>query len=156
MGPCGSFSFPSLPRRVCPGLLRWKPGRVRSRWGRGLTARERGMRQRGGMLHDMGKIGIPGSILDKPEKLTAKEFAMIQEHPEKGARILEPIPAFQNIIPIVTQHHERFDGKGYPRGPPGRGISLGARILAGADVYDDLTSARASRGAFRPVEAVFS
>ena len=121
--------------------------------GMGLTAKELEMLQRGGMLHDIGKIGIPGSILDKPEKLTAKEFAMIQEHPEKGARILEPIPAFQNIIPIVTQHHERFDGKGYPRGLSGEAISLGARILAVADVYDALTSDRPYRVALRPEEA---
>lgn len=121
--------------------------------GMGLTAKELEMLQRGGMLHDIGKIGIPGSILDKPEKLTAKEFAMIQEHPEKGACILEPIPAFQEIIPIVMQHHERFDGKGYPRGLSGEAISLGARILAVADVYEALTSDRPYRVAIRPEEA---
>ena len=119
----------------------------------GLTAKELDMLHRGGMLHDIGKIGIPGSILDKPDKLTEKEFAIIQEHPGKGARILEPIPAFQEIIPIVTQHHERFNGKGYPRGLSGEAIYLGARILAVADVYDALTSDRPYRVALRPEEA---
>jgi len=120
----------------------------------GLTAKELDMLQRGGLLHDIGKIGIPGSILDKPGKLTREEFAIIQEHPEKGARILEPIPAFQEIIPVVTQHHERFDGKGYPWGLSGEAISLGARILAIADVYDALTSDRPYRVALRPEDAI--
>ncbi|HJX15747.1 MAG TPA: HD domain-containing phosphohydrolase, partial [Candidatus Deferrimicrobiaceae bacterium] len=120
----------------------------------GLTAKELDTLHRGGMLHDIGKIGIPGSILDKPGKLTRDEFAIIQEHPGKGARILEPIPAFREVIPIVTEHHERFDGKGYPRGLSGEAISLGARILAVADVYDALTSDRPYRVALRPEEAL--
>ncbi len=120
----------------------------------GLTAKDLDTLQRGGMLHDIGKIGIPGSILDKPGKLTREEFAIIQEHPGKGARILEPIPAFRGIIPIVTEHHERFDGKGYPRGLSGEAISLGARILAVADVYDALISDRPYRVALRPEEAL--
>jgi putative nucleotidyltransferase with HDIG domain len=114
----------------------------------GLTAQELDLLQRGGLLHDIGKIGVPGHILDKPGKLTPEEFAVISEHPGKGGRILEPIPAFQEVIPIVAQHHERFDGKGYPRGLSGEAISLGARILAVADVYDALAADRPYRPAF--------
>jgi len=60
------------------------------------------------------KIGVPGFILDKPGKLTDEEWAIIKEHPGKGALILEPIPAFRDVVPLVAQHHERFDGGGYP------------------------------------------
>ncbi|MGB5993821.1 MAG: HD domain-containing phosphohydrolase, partial [Candidatus Deferrimicrobiaceae bacterium] len=116
----------------------------------GLTAKELDLLHRGGLLHDVGKIGVPGKILDKPDKLTAEEFALIREHPEKGSRILEPIPAFRDVIPIVSQHHEKFDGKGYPRGLSGEQISLGARILAVADVYDALAADRPYRPAFPP------
>ncbi|NNG47980.1 MAG: HD domain-containing protein [Deltaproteobacteria bacterium] len=116
----------------------------------GLTAKELDLLHRGGLLHDVGKIGVPGKILDKPDKLTSEEFAMIREHPEKGSRILEPIPAFRDVIPIVSQHHEKFDGKGYPGGLSGEQISLGARILAVADVYDALAADRPYRPAFPP------
>ncbi len=119
----------------------------------GFTAQELDLLQRGGLLHDIGKIGVPGKILDKPGKLTQEEFAIIYEHPEKGARILEPIPAFQEVIPIVAQHHERFDGKGYPRGLSGEVISLGARILAVADVYDSMSADRPYRSAY-PLDLV--
>jgi len=116
----------------------------------GLTARELDLLHRGGLLHDIGKIGTPARILDKPDKLTSEEFAIIREHPEKGARILEPIPAFRETIPIVSQHHEKFDGNGYPGGLSGEQISLGARILAVADVYDALAADRPYRPAFPP------
>lgn len=110
--------------------------------------------QRGGLLHDLGKIGVPGTILDKSEKLTEEEFATIMEHPEKGIRILEPIPAFRDIIPIVAQHHEWVNGRGYPRGLSGDGISRGARIVAVADVYDALTSDRPYRSGWLPERAL--
>jgi putative nucleotidyltransferase with HDIG domain len=101
--------------------------------------------QRGGLLHDVGKIGIPNEILDKPGKLTDEEYAMIKQHPRMGLRILEPIKKFTSVIQLVLQHHERFDGKGYPDGVSGEQISLGARILAVADVYDALVSDRLYR-----------
>ncbi len=100
---------------------------------------------RGGLLHDIGKVGVPPSILDKPGKLTEEEFAVVKKHPSKGAEILEPIPNLQKVIPIVLQHHERFDGKGYPDGLSGESISLHARILALADVVDALISDRPYR-----------
>ncbi len=101
--------------------------------------------RRGSLLHDVGKIGIPVSILDKPGKLTDEEYSTIKNHSALGARILEPIRAYSEIIPIVVQHHERFDGKGYPEGIAGEAISLGGRILAVCDVYDALVSDRPYR-----------
>jgi putative nucleotidyltransferase with HDIG domain len=111
----------------------------------GLPPDEIDLLHRGGLLHDIGKLGVPPSILDKPGKLTEEEFAVIKKHPSKGAEILEPIPNLQKVIPIVFQHHERFDGKGYPNGLSGEYISLHARILALADVVDALVSDRPYR-----------
>jgi HD-GYP domain-containing protein (c-di-GMP phosphodiesterase class II) len=102
---------------------------------------------RGGLLHDIGKIGIPVDILDKPDRLTDDEYRIVQGHSRIGARILEPISAYNPVIPMVLQHHERFDGKGYPDGLSGKTISLGARILAVADVFDSLISDRPYRKA---------
>lgn len=116
----------------------------------GLAAKELDLLHRGGLLHDIGKIGVPGRILDKPGKLTREEFALIAEHPGKGVMILEPIPALRDVLPLVEQHHERFHGKGYPHQFSGEAISLGARILAVADVYDGLVADRPYRRAFHP------
>lgn len=111
----------------------------------GLPPHEIDLLRRGGLLHDIGKLGVPPSILDKPGKLTEEEIAVMRRHPSKGAEILEPIPNLQKVIPIVVQHHERFDGKGYPNGLSGESISLHARILALADVADALLSDRPYR-----------
>lgn len=100
---------------------------------------------RAAFLHDIGKIGVPASILDKPGKLTDWEYSKVQEHPVIGAKILEPIEAYRDTIPIILQHHERFDGKGYPNGLSGEEIISGARILSVADVYDALISNRPYR-----------
>jgi HD-GYP domain-containing protein (c-di-GMP phosphodiesterase class II) len=85
------------------------------------------------------------AILDKPAKLSDEEFGLIKRHPGLGAKIIEPINAFKAIIPMIAQHHERFDGKGYPAGLGGEAIHQGARILAVADVYDALSSDRPYR-----------
>jgi putative nucleotidyltransferase with HDIG domain len=111
----------------------------------GLSQDELENLHRGALLHDIGKIGIPAGILDKPGKMTDEEFQLIREHPSKGARILEPIAAYAHIIPMVVQHHEKFNGKGYPDGIAGKEISLGGRILAVADVFDALISDRPYR-----------
>jgi putative nucleotidyltransferase with HDIG domain len=111
----------------------------------GLPPGEIGQLHRGGLLHDIGKIGVPPSILDKPGKLTEEEFAVVKEHPSKGVTILRPIPNLQKVLPIVSQHHEQYDGKGYPNGLSGKSISLHARILAVADVVDALVSDRPYR-----------
>jgi putative nucleotidyltransferase with HDIG domain len=101
--------------------------------------------QRGAFLHDIGKIGVPLAVLDKPAKLSDEEFGLIKRHPDLGAKIIEPINAFKAILPMIAQHHERFDGKGYPGGLAGEAIHQSARILAVADVYDALSSDRPYR-----------
>jgi putative nucleotidyltransferase with HDIG domain len=111
----------------------------------GLREKEIEALQRGGLLHDIGKIGIPLAILDKPDRLTDQEYGEIKNHPLIGAKILEPIEAYQDIIPLVAQHHERYDGTGYPAGLKGEEIDQGARIMAVADVWDALVSERPYR-----------
>jgi len=96
-------------------------------------------------LHDIGKIGVRDDVLLKPGKLTDSEFAMIKRHPVVGAKILEPIPRLEKVIPIVLSHHERFDGKGYPEGLKGKNIPFWARVTAVADTFDALTSNRPYR-----------
>ena len=110
--------------------------------------------QRGALLHDIGKIGVPATILDKPGKLTESEFATVRNHSVIGDRILRPIGAFKEIIPMVRQHHERWDGKGYPDGLAGKDIVLEARILAVADVYDAMASDRPYRKAMPPSRVI--
>ena len=111
----------------------------------GLASEALDILHRAGLLHDIGKIATPAEILDKPDRLTEEERHIICQHPEKGERILEPIEDFAPIVPIAMQHHERYDGKGYPSGLAGTQITLGARILAVADVYDAVTSERPYR-----------
>lgn len=111
----------------------------------GLSETELETLQKGGLFHDIGKIGVPETILDKQGKLTDAEYATIRKHPEIGAEIMGPIQAYHNLIPIVLQHHEWFNGHGYPHGLAGDAISLGARILAVADVYDALITDRPYR-----------
>jgi putative nucleotidyltransferase with HDIG domain len=109
---------------------------------------------RAAFLHDIGKIGIPASILDKPSELTGEEYDKVKKHPVIGAKILEPIEAYSDTIPIILQHHERYDGKGYPHGLSGEEITLGARILSVADVYDALISIRPYRQGWMEMEVV--
>ena len=101
--------------------------------------------QRAAFLHDIGKIGVPVAVLDKTSKLDDEEFRLIKCHPDLGAKIIEPINAFSSLTPMIAQHHERYDGKGYPAGLAGENIHQGARILAVADVYDAISSDRPYR-----------
>jgi len=110
-----------------------------------LTPHDRDALLRGGLLHDIGKIGIPPAILDKPGPLEPQEMARIREHPSLGAQILSPLAAFADAIPVVLSHHERFDGTGYPEGLAGERIPRLARLLSVADVYDALVSMRPYR-----------
>jgi putative nucleotidyltransferase with HDIG domain len=98
-----------------------------------------------GMLHDVGKIGIPESILLKRERLTNKEFERIREHPVIGARMVSHISFLERAADIIRHHHERWDGKGYPDGLRGQEISIPARIMAIADSYDAMTTDRSYR-----------
>ncbi|MEN8164045.1 MAG: HD domain-containing phosphohydrolase [Acidobacteriota bacterium] len=113
----------------------------------GLPTGKRKDLSRGALLHDIGKIGIPDSILLKPEKLTTEEMVVMRRHPEIGFRILEPIPFLAEVAIIVRHHHENFDGSGYPVGLSGRAIPWGARIFAVADALDAMTSNRPYREA---------
>ena len=111
----------------------------------GLPSKDIETMKIGGLLHDIGKIGTPPTVLDKPGKLSPDEMRVMQDHVRMGVRILEPIPGFHEALPIVAQHHEWFNGKGYPDGLSGKNISLHARIFAVADCYDALTSDRPYR-----------
>lgn len=98
-----------------------------------------------GLLHDIGKIGIPEKVLNKAGQLSSEEFNQIKMHPYISAQILKPVPLFKNIVPSVYHHHERWDGRGYPDGLKGEGIPLGARILAVADSFDAMIADRVYR-----------
>ena len=100
----------------------------------------------GGLFHDIGKIGIPDSILLKESKLTDDEYSQIKNHPAIGAHILGSADIFKDIIPIVKHHHEKYDGTGYPGMLKGEEIPYLARIAAVADTFDAMTSRRSYRG----------
>ena len=98
-----------------------------------------------GLLHDIGKIGIPDSIINKPTRLSDEEYEITKRHPEMGWHILQNIPEFPELAIGAHWHHERFDGKGYPDGISGTDIPEEARIIAVADTYDAMTSRRSYR-----------
>ena len=100
-----------------------------------------------GVLHDVGKIGVPDAVINKPGKLTDEEFALIKEHPATGARILSAIVEMPELAVGAHWHHERYDGRGYPDGLAGEEIPEEARIIAVADAYDAMTSNRSYRDA---------
>lgn len=100
-----------------------------------------------GLIHDIGKIGVRESILNKPSRLTEEEFQQVKCHCELGERILNPIVEDGETLKVVRHHHEHYDGSGYPDGLAGEAIPLGARILAVADAYDAMTSERPYRAA---------
>ncbi len=106
-----------------------------------------------GLMHDIGKIGIPDSILDKPDKLTDEEFNQIRKHSEVGYRILSAANEFSEIADYILAHHERWDGKGYPKGLRGIEIPVYSRIISIADSFDAMTSDRTYRKAMTLVEA---
>ncbi len=98
------------------------------------------------ILHDVGKIGISERIIAKPDRLSREEYDVMKDHPAHGIRILEPIGFSPSIVTAIYQHHERYDGKGYPQGLAGEEIALSARILAVADTIDAMVSERPYRG----------
>ncbi len=114
----------------------------------GYSAEELKVLNQAAMLHDIGKIGIPDSVLNKPGKLTDAEFDLIKEHPARGHRIIQHARSLQREMSGVRHHHERIDGSGYPDGLKGDEIPLDARIIAVADVFDALTSHRPYRAAW--------
>jgi len=107
-----------------------------------------------GQLHDIGKIGVPEAILNKPSALSEEEFSCIRAHPDLGARILSPLPGLSNVISAVRSHHERFDGKGYPDGLGSGDIPKLARLLAVCDAWDAMRTDRPYRLAISEEKAL--
>lgn len=110
--------------------------------------------RRSALLHDIGKIGVPETILNKPGRLTEAEFAVVKEHPVRGCAMVQHLRSLERALGGIRSHHERLDGSGYPDGLAGDAIPLEARIIAVADVYDALTSHRPYRAAWPPERAL--
>ena len=108
----------------------------------------------GGVLHDIGKICIPDSILLKAGKLTEQEWTKMKEHPVRGEAICQPIRSLRAVLPIIRHHHERADGSGYPDGLIGKSIPLTARVLQVVDVFDALTTERPYKKSLTDEEAL--
>ena len=107
-----------------------------------------------GRLHDIGKIGVREGVLNKPAKLTAEEYEHVKDHVRIGMEILSPLKHLGAVLDFIQDHHEHYDGGGYPRGISGQAISLGGRILAAADAFDAITTQRAYRASRNPGEAI--
>lgn len=129
-----SLEVSELTRRLCQEV--------------GLNEREALAVEVGALVHDIGKVGIPDEILQKPGALTTRERMQIEQHPEIGAQILKPLPALKDVVPLVLHHHERWDGTGYPHGLAGDDIPVGAQIISLCDVWHALTSDRSYHPAF--------
>ncbi|HWB53900.1 MAG TPA: HD-GYP domain-containing protein, partial [Tepidisphaeraceae bacterium] len=108
-----------------------------------------------GLLHDVGKIGVPEFVLQKTGKLTPEEFALMKKHPEIGGKILKNVKQIQDLLPGVLYHHERYDGKGYPAGLSGQSIPLFGRLICLGDSFDAMTSNRTYRKAM-PIEVAMT
>jgi putative two-component system response regulator len=110
--------------------------------------------RRAGVVHDIGKIAVPDSIILKPASLTPDEWKLMREHPVVGERICAPLKSFRLVLPIIRHHHEKFDGSGYPDGLRGEDIPVTARVLQIVDVYDALTTVRPYKPAFSITDAL--
>ena len=124
----------------------------------GLNEYDQKVAEFAGLFHDVGKVGVPDSILLKPAKLTEEEFNVMKSHPEKSVQIIQPladkVDFFQNLLPGVLHHHERFDGKGYPQGVWGEAIPLTARMILVVDTFDAMTADRTYRAGL-PAEVAY-
>jgi HD-GYP domain-containing protein (c-di-GMP phosphodiesterase class II) len=108
----------------------------------------------GGYLHDIGKVGIPDSVLFKPGKLTPEEWEIMRAHPARGEEICRPLISLHGALPLIRHHHERWDGTGYPDGLRGTEIPLLARVLQVVDIYDALTHTRPYKHAYASAHAL--
>ncbi len=108
----------------------------------------------GALLHDIGKIGVSDTVLQKPGRLTAEEFALVKEHPVTGRRILEGVQGFAPFLGAVELHHENWDGTGYPKGLAGEAVPIDARIIHVADAYDAMTTDRSYRSGMKHERAM--
>jgi putative nucleotidyltransferase with HDIG domain len=123
----------------------------------GLNELDQKIAEFAGLFHDIGKIGIPDSILNKPARLTPEEMDVMKDHPEMSVQILEPLAHldfFYRLLPGVRHHHEWYDGRGYPHGVKGDQIPLSARLVLIADTFDAITADRVYRKG-RPPEAAY-
>jgi putative two-component system response regulator len=120
----------------------------------GLSEPQNVALRRAGIVHDIGKVAVPDSVLLKPGRLTPEERLLMQEHPVVGERICQPLKSFQLVLPIIRHHHEKLDGSGYPDGLRGDAIAITARVLQIVDVYDALTTERPYKKAFSTDEAL--
>jgi putative nucleotidyltransferase with HDIG domain len=120
----------------------------------GLSEKETQVAYLSGIVHDIGKIGIPDNILNKPAKLDKHEFDLVKLHPNVGADILAEVNEFREIAEVVRYHHERYDGEGYLHGLQGSGIPFLSRMLAVCDSYDAMTTARCYRKAVTSAKAI--
>ena len=120
----------------------------------GLSANEATDVRRAGLLHDLGKLGVPNAILDKPAALTEAEYEQIKRHPELTLQILSPVAQLSSVAEMAACHHERLDGRGYFRGLAAPSLAMGARIVAVADVYEALTADRPYRAAMPYEQAI--
>lgn len=111
----------------------------------GMTADEMYELELSAIFHDIGKIGTPDAVLNKPSRLSEEEFHVMKQHPENSFEILKEFPYFENVARNAQLHHERFDGKGYPLGLKGEEIPTAARIILIADTFDAMTSTRPYR-----------
>jgi putative two-component system response regulator len=107
-----------------------------------------------GLLHDIGKVGVPERLLNKPSALSPDEFRTVMTHPVQGATLCDALRTVRAALPFIRSHHERYDGRGYPEGLRGEAIPLGARILGVADAFDALTSKRSYREQLTPEDAL--
>jgi len=113
----------------------------------GLDGQAQRLLRRAALLHDLGKLAVPASILEKPGRLTPEEWQVVKAHPQQSEEILRRIPGFGAIAEVAGAHHERLDGKGYYRGLAAETMDQSMRILAVADVYDALAAKRPYRQA---------
>jgi putative two-component system response regulator len=120
----------------------------------GLDAEEIIALRRAGIVHDLGKVAVPDSILLKPGPLTKEEWKVMRLHPIVGERICAPLKSFRKVLPIIRHHHEKWDGSGYPDGLKGENIPVTARVLQIVDVYDALTTDRPYRRALPSIQAL--
>ncbi len=120
----------------------------------GLSDSQLNSLHRGALLHDVGKIGVPDGILNKQGKLGPEEWQVMRQHPTWGAKVLEHIPFLEDALPIVSHHHEAWDGSGYPNGLVGTEIPLLSRIFSVADTYDAITCERPYKPPFPPEQAL--
>jgi putative two-component system response regulator len=108
----------------------------------------------GGYLHDIGKVGIPDSVLFKPDKLTGEEWEIMRSHSVRGEEICRPLKSLRGVLPLIRHHHEKWDGSGYPDGLRGPEIPFLARVIQVVDIYDALTHPRPYKHAYSSARAL--